>query len=52
MIPMHFFGQATLERFLTRAAVDWPVERRDTPSIVVSRASLPAAPTVVVLPGR
>ncbi len=52
MIPMHFFGSSTLERFLAKASADWPVERRETPSIVVSRASLPKQPTVVVLPGR
>lgn len=52
MIPMHFFGQSTLDRFLTKAAVNWPVERRDTASLVVSRASLPRQPTVIVLPGR
>ncbi len=52
MIPMHFFGQATLERFLARASTSWPVERRDAPSLVVSRASLPRQPTVIVLPGR
>jgi L-ascorbate metabolism protein UlaG (beta-lactamase superfamily) len=52
MIPMHYFGQATLERFLTKASVDWPVERRDQSSLVVSRATLPRQPTVIVLPGR
>jgi L-ascorbate metabolism protein UlaG (beta-lactamase superfamily) len=52
MIPMHFFGQNTLERFLGKAAATWPVERRDLPSIVVSQASLPRQPTVIVLPGR
>lgn len=52
MIPMHFFGQATLERFLAKASVDWPVERRDQPTLVVSQATLPRQPTVVVLPGR
>lgn len=52
MIPMHFFGQATLERFLAKAAVDWPVEKRELPTLVVSRSSLPRQPTVIVLPGR
>jgi hypothetical protein len=52
IIPMHFFGQATLERFLTRASADWPVQRRDTATITVSRATLPPGPTVLVLPGR
>jgi len=52
IIPMHFFGQSTLERFLAKAAVTWPVERRDVPSMIVSRASLPRLPSVIVLPGR
>lgn len=52
MIPMHFFGGGTLNRFLARSQDLWPVERRDTPEIVVSKATLPAKPTVVVLPGH
>jgi L-ascorbate metabolism protein UlaG (beta-lactamase superfamily) len=52
MIPMHFFGPATLERFLERAGQTWPVERFDQPVTVVSRQTLPARPTVRVLPGR
>ncbi|MCX7326101.1 MAG: MBL fold metallo-hydrolase [Hyphomicrobiales bacterium] len=52
IIPMHFFGQSTLERFLAKATATWPVERRDVPSMIVSRASLPRLPTVIVLPGR
>lgn len=52
MIPMHFFGQSALERFLTKASLYWPVEKRDVPMIVVSRATLPRQPTVIVLPGR
>lgn len=52
MIPMHYFSQVTLERFLTRAREHWPVEQQPTPSLVLSRASLPATPQIVVLPGR
>jgi L-ascorbate metabolism protein UlaG (beta-lactamase superfamily) len=52
MIPMHYFGQATLERFLAKASADWPVDRRDQSTIVVSQATLPRQPTVIVLPGR
>ena len=52
MIPMHFFGQSTLERFIDKASANWKIERRDTPSLVLSRASLPRQPTVIVLPGR
>ncbi|PZU94955.1 MAG: hypothetical protein DI527_01610 [Chelatococcus sp.] len=52
MIPMHFFGGGTLARFLSRAQDLWPVERRNDPAIVLSRATLPAKPTLVVLPGN
>ena len=52
IIPMHFFGTYTLERFLTRMGQDYRVDRNETPSIVVSKATLPDKPTVVVLPGH
>jgi L-ascorbate metabolism protein UlaG (beta-lactamase superfamily) len=51
MIPMHFFGGYTLERFLDRARKQWDVETTEIPSIVVSKATLPANPKVLVLPG-
>lgn len=52
MIPMHYFSEFTLNRFVARIAQDWPVEFNATPSIVLSRASLPETPKVIVLPGR
>ena len=51
IIPMHFFGWYTLERFLERAQRDWPVERAEVPSVVVSKATLPKSPKILVLPG-
>jgi L-ascorbate metabolism protein UlaG (beta-lactamase superfamily) len=51
IIPMHFFGWATLERFLERAAQQWPVERSETRTLVVSKTTLPAGPKVLVLTG-
>jgi L-ascorbate metabolism protein UlaG (beta-lactamase superfamily) len=51
IIPMHFFGRATLERFLERAAQQWPVERSEVPTFVVSKTTLPASPKVLVLTG-
>lgn len=51
IIPMHFFGWATLERFLERAGKEWPVERSEVPTIVVSKTTLPAGPKVLVLTG-
>jgi L-ascorbate metabolism protein UlaG (beta-lactamase superfamily) len=52
IIPMHYFSSYTLDRFLTRVRQDWDVEIADIPSVVVSKASLPAKPKVLVLPGR
>jgi L-ascorbate metabolism protein UlaG (beta-lactamase superfamily) len=52
MIPMHFFSTYTLHRFLDRIRETWKVEMSEVPSLVVSKTSLPASPTVRVLPGR
>ena len=51
IIPMHFFGWYTLDRFVDRASQQWPVEKAEVPSVVVSKATLPATPKVLVLPG-
>jgi L-ascorbate metabolism protein UlaG (beta-lactamase superfamily) len=52
VIPMHFFDQYTLARFLDRARESFEVERAEVPTVVVSRATLPAKPKVLVLPGH
>jgi L-ascorbate metabolism protein UlaG (beta-lactamase superfamily) len=52
IIPMHFFNQYTLARFLDRARQLWPVEQKDVPSVVVSKTTLPESPKVLVLPGH
>jgi L-ascorbate metabolism protein UlaG (beta-lactamase superfamily) len=52
VIPMHYFGPATLERFLDRAAERFQVSRSGDPSLVLSRDTLPPSPRVVVLPGH
>jgi L-ascorbate metabolism protein UlaG (beta-lactamase superfamily) len=53
MIPMHFFSAHTLNRFLGRArALKWDVELSPIPSTVISKATLPATPKVLALPGR
>jgi L-ascorbate metabolism protein UlaG (beta-lactamase superfamily) len=51
IIPMHFFGWTTLERFLERAGQQWPVERSEVPIFVVSKTTLPGSPKVLVLTG-
>jgi L-ascorbate metabolism protein UlaG (beta-lactamase superfamily) len=52
IVPMHFFGQSTLSRFLDRArAKSWETARLDSASLTLSRDSLPGATRVVVLQG-
>ena len=52
ILPMHYFNPYALERFIERIRGDFPVEMSDTASIVVSQATLPAEPKVLVLPGN
>ena len=52
IIPMHFFSQFTLGRFLDRARQQWPVEQAEVPSLLLSKSTLPTGPKVVVLPGH
>ena len=53
MIPMHFFSGYTLNNFLARlATLNWVVERAEQPMVVVSRATLPPSPKILVLPGH
>ena len=52
IIPMHFFSAYTLDRFLSRVRQDYRVDYNETPSLLVSKTTLPSSPTVVVLPGR
>jgi L-ascorbate metabolism protein UlaG (beta-lactamase superfamily) len=52
MIPMHFFGPSTLNRFLASAREHFPVEFSDTAAITLSRATLPKSPKILVLPGH
>jgi L-ascorbate metabolism protein UlaG (beta-lactamase superfamily) len=53
MVPMHYFGLSTLERFLDRAREEkWAVEMSPVPTFVVSKTTLPATPKILVLPGH
>ncbi len=51
MIPMHYFGLTTLERFLDRGGESYKVRRHAGPQIELTRAGLPASPEILVLPG-
>jgi L-ascorbate metabolism protein UlaG (beta-lactamase superfamily) len=50
-IPMHYFGPATLGRFIEKAKASLEVEISRTPTVVISAALLPDKPTLLVLPG-
>jgi L-ascorbate metabolism protein UlaG (beta-lactamase superfamily) len=52
VIPMHYFGASTLNRFLVQMGDHYAVVLSDTPSVKLSRDSLPVLPTVLVLPGH
>ena len=53
MLPMHYFSGYTLQRFLDRVQrLYWPIELNPVASTIVSKATIPAAPKVLVLPGR
>jgi L-ascorbate metabolism protein UlaG (beta-lactamase superfamily) len=51
-IPMHIFGEGTLERFLESMGELYEAERSTSSSVVVSRATLPSKPRMLVLRGR
>lgn len=52
VIPMHYFGQASLANFTGRLEEHYAVELSDGPSVFLSRSSLPPRPTVLVLPAQ
>jgi L-ascorbate metabolism protein UlaG (beta-lactamase superfamily) len=53
MIPMHYFNSYSLRRFLdVLGEKSYEVEMSGTPSVAVSKTTLPAKPKVLVLPGR
>jgi L-ascorbate metabolism protein UlaG (beta-lactamase superfamily) len=52
VIPMHYFSEYTLDRFLQHVGREWEVERGAVPSVVLSKATLPEKPRLLVLPGH
>ncbi|HUC49489.1 MAG TPA: MBL fold metallo-hydrolase [Xanthobacteraceae bacterium] len=52
IIPMHYFSQSVLDRFLDRARQLWDVQTAEVPSTIVSKSTLPKTPEVLVLPGH
>jgi len=52
VIPMHYFGQAVLDRFVKRVADRYDVHYSDVPALPLKRSLLPAKTEVWVLPGN
>lgn len=52
VIPMHYFGPATLNRFIAGVSQDFELETATTPERIVSAATLPDTPKLLVLPGN
>lgn len=50
-LPMHYFGQHTLNRFLEKARPKFPVTISSTSTIAITRSDLPDQPEILVLPG-
>lgn len=50
VIPIHYFGPTQLENFLTRMNNRYPVVRSEDPHVVLSRATLPKQPSILILP--
>lgn len=51
ILPMHYFGDATLGRFLAQMPKEFEVELNPTPTITLSVDRIPRSPKILVLPG-
>ena len=51
VIPMHYFGPETLSRFIANVRGSFALEMGASPTVIVSRETLPAEPKLIVLPG-
>ncbi|MDR3536240.1 MAG: MBL fold metallo-hydrolase [Acetobacteraceae bacterium] len=51
VLPMHYFTRDVLNRFIELERGRYDIDVRDTPTMTLSRTTLPARPTIVALPG-
>jgi L-ascorbate metabolism protein UlaG (beta-lactamase superfamily) len=51
VLPMHYYMRDVVARFVDLVRDRYLVRFSDSPTLVLSRASLPERPTIVVLPG-
>ena len=49
MIPMHYFGDFSLNRFIERVSADFAVVRQPSVTYLATRAQMPDKPTLMVL---
>jgi L-ascorbate metabolism protein UlaG (beta-lactamase superfamily) len=52
VIPMHYFGPTTLNRFIANLGKDFTLETATEPERILSVNTLPDAPKLLVLPGN
>lgn len=50
ILPMHYFGGSSLQRFLTEMHGEFQVKIHDSSEVIVSQQTLPDTPTMLVLP--
>ncbi|HRF09130.1 MAG TPA: MBL fold metallo-hydrolase [Xanthobacteraceae bacterium] len=51
-IPMHMFGEVTLQRFLQKMGKIYEVQRSPSRNFMLSRSTMPRGRTMIVLQGR
>ncbi len=51
VLPMHYFSQEMLERFLRRVRGRYAIRTEPSGSLTVARSTLPRAPEILILPG-
>ena len=52
VIPMHYFGPTTLNRFIANVSTEYELETSTTPERIFTAAGLPDEPKLLVLPGN
>jgi L-ascorbate metabolism protein UlaG (beta-lactamase superfamily) len=52
IVPMHYFNQFTLDRFIERVRGEFPIEMASSSALVISQALMPNEAKVLVLPGN
>jgi L-ascorbate metabolism protein UlaG (beta-lactamase superfamily) len=52
IIPMHYFNEFTLARFVDRMKAEFPIETASASDIIISQRTLGSEPKILVLPGQ